>query len=414
MNPLVAATALAFGALLAGNLVRVPLMSAASKEAGVVPLDLCVVIILAVGLLEALRARRWPVDRPLQWGLAFVAVAIVGLLTAPVRVGLSARELVFSGAYLVRWSAYFGVALVFASFLRGRESVLVVRMFGVTVAGFAAFGIVQSIFLPDFAQIVYPESVPYVDWDPQRHRLVSTFLDPNNAGIVIVTGLCWWGGRFIAGMRASWWEGALLGVALLLTLSRGATLACAAAGVTLLLARGLSRRVLRGVFLALVAVIVSLPLLLPYAAPYGKLGIDVSALQRVLAWQRSLIMLSDYPMLGIGFNTTGFVMPRYGWLTVGAASFGLDGGLLFIAALTGLLGVACFVAMLVGFVRAARQMWQPDRTAEERALGYAAASSLVAVTLHAAFANSLMVSLILFPSWILWSAPLAMRNGTRR
>lgn len=413
MSPLAAATGLALLAVLAGNLLRIPLLSAGSKGAPLLPLDLAVALILGLGIIEAFRARRWPVDRAMQWGITFILVSALSLLTAPVRLGLSTGELLFSGAYLVRWAGYLGVAMVLGSHLPRRESLLLVRWFGVIVLCFAAFGIVQSLFIPGFAQWVYPQSAVYLDWDPQGHRLVSTFLDPNYAGILLVTGLCWWGGRLVAGMRAALWEGTVLGAALLLTLSRGAMLAGAAAAVTLLLARGLSRQALRASLTAAVAFVVVLPLLIRYAAPYGKLALDASALQRLLAWQHAWTLFVDHPWLGIGFNTVGFVQPRYGWTAVGASGFGLDGGLLFIAALTGILGASCFVAMLVALVRAARRLWQGDRPAEERAVGYAAAASVVAVTVHATFASTFLLALMLLPCWVLWSAPLTMRTGAR-
>lgn len=413
MSPLAVASALALFAVLAGNLLRIPVLSAGGKGAPLLPLDLAVALILALGVVEALRARRWPIDRALQWGLAFVLVAVVGLFTASVRLDLSSRELLFSGAYLARWTGYLGVGLVLGTFLREREALMLVRLFGVLVLCFAAFGILQSLFIPGFAQWVYPESAVYLDWDPQGHRLVSTFLDPNYAGILLVTGLCWWGGRLAAGARAPLWEGAVLGAALLLTLSRGAMLAGVAAAMTLVLARGLSRRALRALLAAMGAVIVVLPLLVRYAAPYGKLALDASALQRLLAWQRAWTLFTDHPWLGIGFNSVGFVQTRYGWNAVGASSFGLDGGLLFIAALTGILGLGCFVAMLVALMHAARRMWKGEGAAEQQAVGYAAAASIVAVTVHATFANTFLLALLLLPCWILWSAPLAMRNGVR-
>lgn len=414
MNPLVAATALSLLAVLAGNLVRLPVLSAGSKAAALLPVDVLVALILALGALNALRARRWRIDRAMQWGLAFVFVAIIGISTAPWRVGLSVRDVLFGGAYLVRWAGYLGVGLVLGSFLRARESLHLVRLFGVMVLVFASFGIVQSLFIPGFAQRVYPEAAVYLDWDPQGSRLVSTFLDPNYAGILIVMGLCWWAGRLIAGAKAPLWEGAVLGVGLLLTLSRGAMVALACALLTLLLARGVSRRALRASLAAVGVLAVASPLLIQYAAPYGKLIVDASALQRLVNWQRAWTMLADYPWLGIGFNNTGFLQTRYGWVVVGSASFGLDGGLLFIAALTGLIGLACFVMLLVSLVRSARTLWRSDLGADERAVGYAAAASVVAVTVHATFANTLLLTLVLVPGWILWSAPLSLQADDGR
>lgn len=91
MSPLFAATALALLAVLAGNLLRLPTLAAGSKAATLLPVDVAVGIILAIGILNALRTRHWRVDRPMLWGLAFVLVAAVGDITAPLRIGLSFR-----------------------------------------------------------------------------------------------------------------------------------------------------------------------------------------------------------------------------------------------------------------------------------------------------------------------------------
>jgi hypothetical protein len=45
-----------------------------------------------------------------------------------------------------------------------------------------------------------------------------------------------------------------------------------------------------------------------------------------------------------------------------------------------------------------------------RGLALAVPASVVAVTVQATFANTLLLSLLLAPSWLLWSLPRALRR----
>jgi O-antigen ligase len=406
------AAALLLSGALAGNIVRIPLFSSVGKDAPLLPLDLALGVILVVGLIKFLQRRRFALDVAALWGLAFVSVATVGLISAGSRVGVAMSDLLFAGAYLVRWSAYFMIFIIVGAMLPADDALPIGRLMRTGIVLFAAFGIVQSIFLPDFALVIHPGATPYEDWDPQRNRLVSTYLDPNYAGVLIVIGLCLWGGRLMAGLAPRWWEGALLGVALVLTLSRGSWLAavCAIAAVTL--AYGVSRRLLRLIAAAGVALLAALPAIITFGEGYAKFQIDRSALGRLIAWQRDLILISDYPMLGIGFNTLGFVGERYEWDMRGASSFGLDGGLLFIGALTGMAGLICFVALLWMIIRSAHHtLRDAEASPDDRAIAFAVVGSVVAVTIQATFANTLMLPLVLAPCWVLWALPRARRRA---
>ena len=399
-------------AVLSGNVVRLPLLATGGKSAPLLPLDVVVVAFVALGVVEAWRQRRFGVDGVAVAGGLFLAIAGMALVTAGARVGLEGRDLLFGGAYLARWALYFGIYVTASTWLTARDAMDVLRAMRLVIMVFAAFGIVQALFLPGFAQLVYPDSALYQDWDPQGRRLVSTFLDPNYAGILLVIGLTVWGGSYLAGAKASAWEGLLLGTALILTLSRGSALAAAAAGATLLVARGATVRAARLLVVAMLLLIVATPLLLPYAADYDKLLVDGSALQRLLAWQKALILVGDHPWLGVGFNTVGFVARRYGWMAEGASSFGLDGGLLFIAALTGVIGLAAFLLLLWVLARSAWRSWDAlSWSPEARGVALAVPASIVAVTVQATFANTLLMSLVLAPCWLLWAMPRALRRN---
>jgi hypothetical protein len=396
---------------LAGNLVRLPLFAAGGKSAPLLPLDLVVAAVLLLGVLAVRQTAHLRIDPVGKWAALFTLVALVSLASTPLRLSLAFREVLFASAYLVRWLAYFGIYVCVAEFMPAADAVRLARLLRLGIVGFALFGIVQVIALPGFAQLVYPDASVYLDWDPQGHRLVSTFLDPNFAGMLLVIGGCLWVGAWLAADRAPAWEGLVLGVALLLTLSRSSLLAAVAAMGTLILIRGLSGRLLGVTIGAMLLGAGIVPWLLDYAGGLGKLTVDASALQRLLAWQRAVQLVTEHPVLGIGFNTVGFVATRFGWSLRGAGGFGLDGGLLFVAALTGLAGLACFVGMLTAIIRSARRSWRATTTTPaHRGIAYAAAASVAAVTVHAFFANTLLLSLIMAPCWLLWALPRALRR----
>jgi O-antigen ligase len=171
----------------------------------------------------------------------------------------------------------------------------------------------------------------------------------------------------------------------------------------ILAVRGLSRRMLR--FGALVALIVAAasPKLVQYAESYSKLQVDASALTRVTNWLRALRVFLDNPIIGVGFNTFGYVGESYGWPRKGLAGNSTDGGLLFIAVMTGVVGLTLYMTMLVAVIRRCRRVWRDPRTAPTfRALATGVAAATVAICVQSFFVNSLLTVFVMEPLWLLW------------
>ncbi|GLC27468.1 O-antigen ligase family protein [Roseisolibacter agri] len=397
----------ALWALLAGNLVRLPALTSGAREAPLSFNDLVVLLLLSAGALACVGGRSLILDGVTRRALLFAFVGGTSAVLAMPRFGLSAAEVGFSLAYLVRWLVYLCVYVLAVNTLRRRDVLAVVRTLERVILAFAAFGIFQSIFLPGFAQIVYPESALYIDWDPQGHRLVSSFLDPNFAGALIAIGLLLALARQSCGVAVSRLHIALLAVALVLTASRSSMLAafvgvCVVVGIA-----GLTRRIVR-IGLAFGALLLAaLPALLSFARTYGKLSVDASAVSRVVSWLRALELFRDNLLIGVGFNTYGFAQRAYGYEAGrGAFSFSLDGGLLFIAVMTGCIGLGIYLGMLGGIVSRARAVWRSvSVTAEERAVAVGAVAAMAAIVVHSLFVNSLLLPLLLEPLWILWALP---------
>ena len=194
--------------------------------------------------------------------------------------------------------------------------------------------------------------------------------------------------------------------AVVLTVSRGAVLALAAA---LLFVALRSSRVLT---LVLVVAAVSSPIWAPDYLKERMTGTQVesensddvslegSARLRVDTWRAIFRVVSDHPLDGVGFAGLGYVLPATGEeLGVEVKETAHNTYLRFLGEM-GLLGLVLFVALLwkcwrlsVDGVRLAR-----DRTDRQLALGFAAAT--IALAISCAFGDRFFSTLIAGNFWL--------------
>lgn len=386
-----------------GNLGRIPLLWSNGKDTPLLANELLLVLVLVGAALACLQARVLRLDGVAVSALAFAAIGGGSALAGAAEFRLTAGQLTLSLAYLARWLAYFGIYLTVLNTARDDDAGALWATLERMVLAFATFGIVQAVFLPGFAQRVFPEAADTMGWDQQSHRLVSTLLDPNFAGGLILLPLLVYLGRLACGDRLRPWKPLVLLTALVLTFSRSSVLGLIVGGTIILAARGLSKRVLRLGGVALVAALPFAPLVLRFGSEYNKFSIDGSAMQRTVGWLRALTVLADHPVFGVGFNTYGFVQKAYGWEILGRDGFAVDGGLLFVAVMTGLTGLLMYLLMFGLFVRRCRRLWRDvgaDPVSRGTALG--AAAGAVAICVHSFFVNSLLLPFIMEPMWVLW------------
>src|SRR5205085_7036541 len=122
-----------------------------------------------------------------------------------------------------------------------------------------------------------------------------------------------------------------------LTLSRSGMLGFLCGLMVIAWANGMGRKMVRFLGVMFLAALAVLPLLLKFAAQYSKLGVsDNSATARLIVWARALGVFLENPWFGIGFNTYGFYELRHGMDLYGSATYSAEGGVLFVAVLTGL------------------------------------------------------------------------------
>jgi hypothetical protein len=401
--------------LLVGQLGRIPVLSTGTSEAPLLVNDMCVMALIAVAFVAGLAAESFEVDTLGGLMLAFATIGFVSALLAVSRYGLSGVQVLVSVAYLARWFVYFTVYLVVINIVRGEDVMAVWKSIETMMLIFAVFGILQSIFLPHFAQLVYPDSRVSIDWDEQGHRLVSTVLEPNIAGSMLMLVLLVNIAQLSGGDEVSFWKPLVFLGALLATLSRSSFLGLAVGVFLILAVRGISRRMVQLGGIVAMLFLAALPQLLAYAAKFNKLTVsDASAMSRVVNWLRALRIWADHPLFGIGFNTYGYVVERYGGVRSGASSFSSDGGLLFIGVMTGLVGLALYLAMLALVVRRSRRIWRnPDLPPGWRTLAVGIAAGTVAICVHATFVNSLLTPFVMELLWVLWGLVFVMHRSTQ-
>jgi O-antigen ligase len=165
-----------------------------------------------------------------------------------------------------------------------------------------------------------------------------------------------------------------------------------------------------------VLAVLALPKLLDFARANNKLTIgDASALARLTSWFRGWQVFSDHPIIGIGINTWGFVQERYGWPRGTVSSYAIEGGLLFVAAMTGIVGLAFYVGMLWTIFARARRVWR-DRAASSshRGIAIGAAATIPAILVHSLFSNSLFLPYLMEPLWVLWGLAVVLGDASLR
>jgi hypothetical protein len=315
---------------------------------------------------------------------------------------LHLNEIGVSGLYLFRWLLYSSVYFSVIDLVRSREDVKVLLTdVAISMFIFAAFGIFQAVFLPSFAFVVHPEAQAGFDFDIQYDRLVSTFLDPNLAGCLIAVALVSSVAFVMAGYRIAWLGALVFGPALILTYSRGALLSFLVGLLYLVFTGKHKRRALAATVTLALALLLLTPYFLPRAEAYGRLTIsDPSASARVTNWIYCTELIRDNFFFGIGFNTLGYIGPHYRIFSIGGSAFGLDGGLLFMFALTGFLGFSVY-AYLLGKV-----IWVSHRVCAHTtdhllwALAKGCIASTIVIVTSSFFTSSMFYPFIMEAAWL--------------
>lgn len=391
-------------ALVVANVGRVPLLSSAGRDTSVVLNDLFVTLLVFLGIAGAFARRSLRIDSVGAAAIAFALVGIGSAILAMPRFGLSPFQLALSLAYPARWLVYFGVYLFVINFVDYDDVATVWGALEWTMLAMTAFGVFQAIFLPNFTQMIYV-GTDTVGWDQQGHRLMSTVLEPNIMAAMIVLMLLVSLARMSMGVAIAWWKPVLLLGGLALTISRSGILAFMVGCLVILIARGLSIRLIRFFGVIALLIIAVLPRLIAFAAAYGKfdMGEKSSAGVRLYAWAVALSTFLEHPIIGVGFNTFGYYKEATGLVAKNVSDYSSDGGLLFVAVMTGVVGLLVYVGMLWLLTRRCRAIWRDERMSpSDRGLAIGVAGGAWAIVVHSLFVNAMFTTFVMEIMWVGW------------
>ena len=384
-----------------GQLTRLPI---AGGDVAVYLNDILLPLMLLFWLSYSLAIRKKLFLPPLAtWIFVFVAIAFISLVNGVRYVGLS-HSLV-GGLYLWRFVMYASVYFVVYDLNRVTKgsftgNIVKLLLFGQAI--FATLGLLQFVFFPDFSKFVTH------GWDPHYYRVLSTFFDPNFAGIFLLLGLSltlalWSFGRLR--FRLLHLSSLTLMIsAIILTFSRSTYLA-------FLIIIGIFG-LLRSRYLLLIMVLISLMAFafIPRVQQRVVEGInlDQTARARLVDWSKTFTVIQDHPILGVGFNTLRYIKDQYGFFRDergvnqpgGHSGAGSDSSLLFVWATSGIFGLIAYLGLLLSLWW---QGWQSYKQGQglAQALGLTLVVIIPTLLLESWFINSLFYPWIMLWTWVI-------------
>ncbi len=324
---------------------------------------------------------------------------------------LEVSQILISALYLIRWAEYAALFLITYHYLRTSTDpqkkihTLINYLLYIQFA-FVLFGFVQLMLFPDFSKYVQH------GWDPHYYRLLSSFLDPNFAGLFLVFGLVMSITPLVLGAfkqipRILFMFLAVLSLAgIVMTFSRSSYLALVVAiGVVGLFA---SRKML--VVFVLFALVIFLTVPRVQTRVIGALQIDATASLRLDGYAKTFEIIKKYPVFGVGFNAFRYAQDREGYFRDprgvndygGHAGAGSDSSILFLLATTGPTGLIVYL-VLWGWVGidALRLFLSKSASVDSRSLGLIFFAMLSATFVHTQFVNSIFFPWIMAWMWVL-------------
>ena len=366
---------------------------------GILLLDIWAPLFAGAWLVWKLLRKELKGVPPLAWPvLAFVGIGLASLL-------LNSAEMSWGGfisasLYGVRWASFALIGILVMEEKASVKRMILFQVVGLSVL-LALGGFIQLWIAPDFT------SYEILGWDPRVGRLLGTWFDPNLLGgsfaviSPVILGLAWDDKK-----HRNYWVIALVvvGLALLLTLSRSAYLALITGmGIfslvrsrTLLLGFiilvGLATTTLAPIQERMLSLVDSVESVFTetYSLP------DASARHRFGSWEEGWQLFLEKPFLGHGYNRYSDAALELGTLkdTEIHSASGSDSSLLTVLATTGTLGFLAFITVYALITR-----WTWAQRKNSAALGLLA--GLAGLFVHSVFVNSLLFPLLMAPLWIL-------------
>jgi O-antigen ligase len=358
------------------------------------PLD----VLVFASIILFLYLKRKKLVIPYRSFFIFPLIGIVSLLFN--FYWLEPQQIVAGFLYLVRWIAYFFIGIIVfqldKQFKKRIIFLLLLDGFVLVLVGFLQYTFYNSL-----------KNLFYLGWDEHKHRIFSTFFDPNFIGAFFVLyflflcGLLYY---FIQKKKNRWIKilGTLLCITLIaifLTYSRSALLMLMAGSVTFLTLIKKKKLVVY-IFLAILAFgIIMSPKFYDENMNLFRMS---STEGRINNYAGALHIISYNPLIGVGFNTYRYAKQYYGFKENGSnipshADAGVDNSFLFVIATTGIVGLASYLWIWFTILKKALMFFKK----KNHIGGVVVFSSGIAICIDALFINSLFFAPLMLWLWTL-------------
>lgn len=323
------------------------------------------------------------------FGGLFTISAIASSVFALTKLQFS--EVLISSLFIIRLVSYFLLSVVITTFIKKTEIKSWLKLLMLVAAVFTFIGFLQLLFFPDLT------SLEQYGWDPHVSRLVSTTLDPNYTGGLLVIFSALSVSLYLYKKKIVYlFLTCVFTLALLLTFSRSSYLAYLIA-MSLIGFIKSPRLIVIAFILFLISFISFVQI---RERIVGAFLIDKTANARIESWQKAIVIFMDNPVFGVGFNTYRYAQVEHGFIPSedgggGHSGGGVDSTLLLIAATTGVVGFSLYIGWLVAIIN------QLKRNIKKSPLSLAVFASFLAILVHTQFVNSLFYPQIMLILWFI-------------
>lgn len=300
--------------------------------------DIAVVVISTL-YLNKIHKRSFFLKLPI---LIFIVVSTFSLIVNIFNFKLN--EILIGSLYLIRWVAYTGIYFTAVNLSqKGKKYMLRFMMLsGIFVV---VVGYLQLLLYPSLKNLYY------LGWDEHMHRMFSTFMDPNFAGVIFVLFFTFFfilKDELLPNKKLISYGILVVTLgAIILTYSRGA--------LVMFVVCALIYSILQRNFKIIVSAVLTLGIIFLILSPRfyienTNLLRTASTSQRIESSRQALQIFSKNP-LGVGFNTFRYAREKYGFKDTSQfgpshAGAGADNSLILILATTGIPGLFAYLFLL--------------------------------------------------------------------
>lgn len=300
------------------------------------------------------------------------------------------REILISSFFLIRFFIYFFLAVVVYNVVKKEQILGWIHAFLLIGFIFTVIGFFQFVTFSDLS------SLTSQGWDPHQKRIVSSLIDPNFSGLIFAFLAAFSSSLYLFKKNKIYLLMSIISyIALVLTFSRSSYLAAVAIILTIGLLKSPK-------LLILSLFIFSLSF---FALPQmrsrimGALTLDETSQARLQSWQNAIRIFLDQPLFGVGFNTYRYAQAKYGFFPPGElgghSGSGSDSSFLLTLATTGIFGTSFFVFLLISIFNTFKKRVNISY------LKLASLSSLIGLSIHSQFVNSIFFPQIMVIFWLI-------------